>query len=477
MRSASFAQTLAPRRATASLAAPTLAAVLGLLAGIVLVLQPQLIALVIAAVLAVVGISLAFSRPALAFGGLVLLAAFVPSYASPAAGPLLVIPAAAASWLLAVALGWRNLIERGRLFRPNVVDLAFGLFALAMIVSSMISPRTGRDELLHVMFLWAGPYLGCRLLLADVKRPLLALAASFGIATAVLAPFAIAEYLGASNVFHNFDFNSTEFQTWAGQANRFGQTRAEASFGHPIALSMFAAASALLSLTMAVTGSRGRERNLWLASAALAVAVQVLTVSRTGWLMMVIGGVAMVFFFARGENRRRLVLIAASVGTAILIASVVAPSALQILPGFEKKEAEVQGSGQYREKLVERALEPGVLHAWGNARNEVTPYVNHSLGTATDNAYILLADTWGLIPTFTLFLVGGALLWVAFRSRWRQGEGLLIVPVVAFAAMAVLMFVAFITQQQVMIWLLVGAAAAAAERLAITAPGGERSAI
>jgi hypothetical protein len=446
--------------------APTLAAVLGLLAGVVLVLHPKLLGVGIAAVLAVVGIALAFTRPALVFGGLVLLVAFVPSYAAPSAGPLLLIPAAAASWLLAVALGWRNMVERGRLFKPNLVDLAVGLFVLTMIISSMISPRTGRNELLHVMFLWAGPYLGCRLLLADVERPLFTLAASFGIALAVLAPFAFAEYLGGSNVFHNFNFNATEFQTWAGQANRFGETRAEASFGHPIALSMFAATSALLSLSMAINDSRGRERYVWFVSAALAVAVQVLTVSRTGWLMILIGAVAMVFLFASGPNRRRLVTTAAAIGAVLLIASVVAPSALQVLPGFEKKEAEVQSSGQYREKLIDRALEPGVLHAWGNARNEVTPFVNSNLGTATDNAYIILADSWGLIPTFALLFVGGTLIWVAVRRRSRDRTGLLIVPVAAFAAMAALMFVAFITQQQVMIWLLIGASAVVAERIA-----------
>jgi hypothetical protein len=229
---------------------------------------------------------------------------------------------------------------------------------------------------------------------------------------------------------------------------------------------MFAATSTLLSLAMALNGSRDRERHLWLASAALAVAIQVMTVSRTGWLMVLIGIVGMVLLFARGANRRRLVTLAMCVGAVLLIVSAVAPAALQIIPGFEKKEAAVQSSSQYRQALLDRALEPGVLHAWGNAKNEVTPFVSANLGTATDNAYILLADTWGLIPMASLFIVAIALIWAAVRWYSRDPEGLMAIPVIAFAGLAALFFVAFITQQQIVIWLMIGAAAAAAERLA-----------
>jgi hypothetical protein len=94
----------------------------------------------------------------------------------------------------------------------------------------------------------------------------------------------------------------------------------------------------------------------------------------------------------------------------------------------------------------------------------VTPAVQY--GTATDNAYIILADAWGLIPTFALFAVGFSLLVVVGASYGLPGEPIAILPIVAFTCLVAIFFVAFITQQQAMIWLTVGAAGAAAERIA-----------
>ena len=467
MRTASLPQTLDPAKLTASPAVPVSAAALsGLVIGAALVSKPILVIGLIALALGAIGIAVAFTHPTAAFVGLIAITAFIPSYAAPSIGPLLFIPAAAASWLLAVALGWRNVLEKGRIFRPTVVDFGFGAFVLLMAVSMAFSPRASRNEFVHVMFLWAGPYLGARILLADIKHPMKVVAASFGVVTAILVPIALLEYLGASNPFHALNFNAGEFATWAGQADRFGSVRAETSFGHPIALSMFAASSALLSLAMALNTKPRRERNLWYASTALALGLQVLTVSRTGWLMLIIGIVGIVLVSLRGERRGRLGAIIATAGIVLFLTSVIAPSALQVLPGFEKSESAVASSSHYRQALLSRALEPGVLNLWGNAQNKVTPFVN--FGEATDNAYIILADLWGLIPTAALLFLGLTMLLVVGRWYSRDPEGLVAIPIVAFASLVALFFVAFITQQQVVIWLLLGSAGAAAERLAST---------
>ena len=438
-------------------------ALTGLLLGAALVAKPSLVIALIALSLAAIGIAVAFTHPSAAFVGLIAITAFIPSYAAPSIGPMLFIPAAAASWALAVALGWRNLVEKGRIFKPTLIDAGVGLFVLLMAISIAFSPRASHDEFIHLMFPWLGPYLGARLLLADVEHPMKVVAASFGLATAITAPFALFEYLGASNVFHALNFNSAEFATWAGQAERSGVVRAEAAFGHPIALSMFAATSAVLTLAMALRATETRERRLWYASTALAVAVQVFTVSRTGWLMLVIGGAAIIIITARGANRGRLAGFVAGLGLILFVLSVAAPSALQSLPGFGKSEAATTQSSHYRQALITRALEPGVLNPWGNAQNRVTPFVNFS--SATDNAYILLADAWGLIPTAALFFVGLSLLFLVIRWQSSDPEFLVALPIVGFASMVSLFFVAFITQQQVIIWMLIGAGSVAAERL------------
>ncbi len=464
MRTGSLAASLEPtRRLTASALTVPLAGLVGLVVGAALVAKPQLVVLMFLAGLGVIGIAVAFTRPALTFVGLVLIVALLPSYAGPSMGPILFIPGAGASWAIAVAIGWRNLLERGRILRPTAIDAAFGLFVLLMAVSLYFSPRTGFHEFIHVMFLWAGPFLGARLLLAEVENPLRTLALGFAIAVAIVSPIAISEYFGGSNPFHSLNFNSAEYSVWASQAARFGEVRAEASFGHPIALSMFASASALLSLTMALKSTAKRERNLWFASGALGVAVQALTVSRTGWLMLLIGGVLLVVLYARGDSRRRLLSVLGTIGVVLVLASILVPSAVQVLPGFEKHEGEVASSGDYRHALLKRALEPGVLNPWGNAQNEVTPYVN--FGTATDNEYILLADLWGLIPMTALILVGLSMLWAALRYGWHDPGGQMAIPIAGFASFAALFFVAFITQQQVVVWLLAGCAAVATEQV------------
>jgi hypothetical protein len=451
-----------------------IAAASSVLVGVALVAKPEIVLILALAAVGVLGIALAYVRPAIAFVGLIALLAFLPSYSGPAVGPLLMIPSVAASWGLAIALAWRNIIRDGRVLRPNRVDCCVGLFVLLMFISISFSPRTSHNEFIHLMFLWIGPYLAVRLLLNEVRDPLRLVALAFGLATTIIAPIALIEHLGGGNIFHNLNFNGTEYAVWAEQSARFGQKRASAGFGHPIALSMFAAASALFTLAAALNTETRRERNLWYASTVIALSIQIFTVSRTGWLMLFVGMLGIVFVFATGERRQRLLAVIAGLGVVVIGLLAVAPSALQAVPGFEKSEQRIQGSTDYREALLKRALEPGVLNAWGNAQNKVTPFVSGS--TATDNAYIILADTWGLIPTAALILIALALLSVAVSGYRRDPGGLGAFPIVAFASMVALFVVAFITQQQAMIWMLVGAGAVSAERLATRSSAPEAAA-
>lgn len=468
---ASFTRRLAPHGFDASgivassSAMVPLAVLLGGLVGIALVTKPIAVFGLLALVLALIGIGVALVRPDVAFVGLVVLMGLIPTYASPSVGPLLLIPAAVASWGLAGALIWQNMITEGVPFRPNYVDYAVAAFVGLMTVSVSFSERGPFTDLVHFMFMWAGPYLGARLLLAKVSEPVKLVALSFAAVTLVLAPIAVAEALGGSNPFFNFNFNGGEFSVWASQVDRFGATRAVTSFGHPIAFSMFLAASALLSVAMGISSANAKHRYGWYTMAVIAIGTMALTISRTGWVMLAVGVVLLALVTVRGTVRRRLVTLLGIVVAVVLVTSVVMPNELQVVPGLSgggAQEASYQSSGLYREALLERALQPGVLGLWGNPTNQVTPAVN--FGTATDNAYIILADTWGLIPTFALFAVGLSLLVVVAASYGLPGEPLTILPIVAFTGMVAIFFVAFITQQQVMIWLAVGAAGAAAER-------------
>jgi hypothetical protein len=181
--------------------------------------------------------------------------------------------------------------------------------------------------------------------------------------------------------------------------------------------------------------------------------------------MLGIGMVLLALVSVQGSARSRLFMLFGIVVGVIVILAVVAPQELSVLPGFgHSHESNYQTSGLYREALLQRALQPGVLGWWGNPVNKVSPAVQ--FGTATDNQYIILADGWGLIPTFALFAVAATMLVVVGRSHGVEGEPFAILPIIGFTCFVAIFFVAFITQQGAMIWLLIGASGAIAERVA-----------
>lgn len=447
-----------------------LGAVTGAVIGAVVASQLKILIALIGAIVGAALVALALTQPARAFVALALITALIPTYAAPEIGRLLFIPAGALGWAMAAALMWRNAIERGVPFRPTAIDVLVGIFFLLMWVSLSYSEQAKLQELQNDLFAWLGPYLAARLLLAEVKRPMVVIAAAFAAVTVIVAPFALLETMGMKNVFSNLKFNSAEAEAFGNEQLRLGSVRAQTSFGHPIALSMWVSVSALLSLAMAIYARMPKERWLWIALAAIGVGVQVMTFSRTGWLILVLGIFLLALTTAVRAARKRLswVIAVAGIGVFALMLSGNAPSALQIIPtsgggGTAEEATNFRDSGAYREKLLERALEPGVLGLWGNPYNKVTPVVS-STNSATDNAYIILADTWGLIPTFALFAVAAGLLTSIALARRRDAGPLVALPIAALTSLAGLFFVAFITNEQVMIWILIGAASAAAER-------------
>jgi len=464
-RLASADGSVPPFTSTLSTALPLTVSLAALL-GVLIVAKPALVVGLIALVLAGLGIALALTRPDLAFGGLVLLLGLVPTYAAPKAGPVLLYPAALGAWGVAGALMWRNYVAKGHLMRWNYVDVAAVSFFALMFVSLSFSPRTELTTYVHDAFLWIGPYFAARLLLADVESPTKVIAVSFAIVTAILAPIAAAEALGSSNPFFNLNFNSGEFTIWASQLDRFGSVRAVTSWGHPIVFSIFLSASALLSFAMGISSKEAKSRIVWYGLAAVATGTMALTLSRTGWVMIAIG-VVLLAVTARGVARTRLFALIGVAVIAILVMSIFLPNQLSVLPGFgHANESHYQTSALYREALLHRALEPGVLHLWGNTHNLVTPHVGYD--KATDNAYILLADTWGLIPTFALFAVGASMLVAVIRSYGQfEEEPIAILPIVAFTTLVGIFFVAIITQLPVLMWTLIGAGGVAAERAAL----------
>jgi len=432
--------------------------------GLALVAKPILIIGLIALGIGAIGVYISLTRPAFAFGLLVAILGLIPTYASPTVGSLLFDPGAAACLVIGIVLMWQNMVIEGRPLRANYVDLAAALFLALMFVSIFFSPRVKASDFWHTVFLWIGPYLAARVLLARIERPARVAAISFAVVALILAPIALAESLGASNPFFNLNFNAGEFAVWNNQISRFGEVRSATSFAHPIAFSMFLAASALLSFAQGLAAKTDKSRLIWYGIVAITIAEMSLTISRTGWVMVGIGVLLFGLVSLRGPYRRQiLMLLALAIGIFVVLAAI-DPALISKLPGFsDSGETAYKASGQYREALLHRALQPGVLHAWGNAQNEITAGVG--LDSTTDNAYVILADLWGLIPTFALIAVAAAVLVTGLRPYPNEDvDPTAILPIVAFTSLVAIFFVAFISQQQCFIWLLVGAGGAAAER-------------
>ncbi|HUC00285.1 MAG TPA: hypothetical protein VMS11_10705 [Solirubrobacterales bacterium] len=445
-----------------------LGGIAGAFLGAAIASKLSLVALLVGALLAAGALAAALTRPDRAFYGLVVVMVLIPTYSAPGVGPILFIPAAGLAWILAGILAWRNAMQRGRLFNLNALDGLVALFFVLMLISSQVSPQVEFKEYYNDVFAWLGPYLAARLLLQDCEHPARVVAIAFAVGTVLIAPVAVLETLGSKNPFFNFQFNGAESSAFGNAVTRSGEVRAQASFGHPIALSMYVSASALLSLAMVIYAKLPKERLAWIALAALAVAVQVMTVSRTGYVMLVIGGVLLALTTADQQLRRLLTTFVAIVALIVVVVNITGtgPEELQIFPSNKAETAsaeEVTESSAYREKLLDRATEPGVLGLWGNPYNKVTNGVSLS-NTSVDNEYIILGDSWGLIPMFALIaVIAGLLASIALALR-REALDLVVLPIAAVTSLCALFFVAFITQQQVMVWLLIGCASAASER-------------
>ena len=431
-----------------TLTSVSLGVALGLGTGVVVALS--------ALVTAATSFAVSFARPLWVFTALLLALALIPTYAAPGVGPLLLIPGAVGLGLMAAALTARRFLARAA-DHMTAVDWAVLAFFALMAISVAFSPRVEPPGFARLCLLWLVPYLGARLAFHEQPKTHV-LAGAFAASGLVVLPFVLYEAATGTNPFLALTFNSTEAGVWAESISRFGELRPEAGFGHPISLSMFLTTAALLCLGMGVHADAGMARRRWLVAAVGLGAAQALALSRTGWLMLCVGVGLLAMISPRGNARRRLGAVVLAVFLLLLSISRFAPvDQVQVVTGGSSgPNAELSNSGDYRQGLLERALEPGVLGAWGNASNKVAPAVDRD-NFATDNQYINLADEWGLIPLGGFVLIPATLLYAAIITRRRGAVA--VVPIAALTNFVGIFFVAFITQQQVVIWVLVGASA------------------
>lgn len=446
-----------PRTAIAQVAG-TIILCVGLAA--FLVKDPLVVAVVSAAVAGAGVFVIAADRPDLVlYPGLGLLALF-PFLAAPTRGALVLDPGLLLLWIVGASLVFGS-AARGEQLRITLIDIAMVVFLGALLLSVVAGVQhfTGYEQLLY---LWLGPYIAGRCVVQRIG--ISSLCRGIVAAALFLAPFVLYEAASSRNLFLKLFPGATDVQAGLGVATlRFGSTRVQASFGQPIPLAIFLSTASLLSFGLGLQAESGRTRRLWFALALALAGLQAAALARTGWVLLVIGLLAMTL------AHPRLIIRPGRIGLAILLLSVIlvvgafGPTKSLLFGQSSSQGNSVAGSANYRVELLNYVEQPGVLSALGTRSTFQGPQGDISI----DDEYIALAVQWGFVAAAAFILLVIAVAVTGWRHRRTAVASVLFST--TLANMLVLAGVALLTQAQVFFWLLVGACAGVAAALPSTA--------
>jgi hypothetical protein len=348
--------------------------------------------------------------------------------------------------LIAIAVaGLLGLLPR-RQRRMTLIDLG-ALLVLAGCLLSYIYGHQTRTHVEIIFCLWFCPYFAARSVTGSGDRT--AVLKAFAIAGAVAIPIGIVEVVYGNPFLKIFSFGAEAHYGIGVVSQRLGIDRAQGAFGQPIPYSMFLSIAAVCAVTLWMLRGQNRS-NKWLFICLGIVAIQATALTRTGWLMLAItAGVVLVLNFRLVSSRigRRLVIVAViSVGVILAI-----PKTNALILGTSGSQSvKLDESAAYRSRLIQQALRPGFIDPLGTREAQIGPFGSKSI----DDEYVHAAWTWGYLP-----LCGFAVMLLAFvRGAWRHRKDTLRLSIyaVCIATMIALESVAFLTQQEVLIWLLWG---------------------
>lgn len=428
----------------------SLASVLSIVLGSASVMEPRLFWPAAFMVLALGLVVAAITWPRASLVLTLVALAYIPVYSLPPIRHFPLHPASALAWVLAAGflLQTRTPADSGARCM-SLVDFT----VVAFVVTS------GMSVLFHVRSLsdfsgrfagWLGPYLALRLL-GQKPSDRRFVARTFALVAASLLPFVFCEWAWQVNPFRHFHANPVLWSLWGTTTERLGRTRVQASFAHPIALAMFLSTAAIFAAALATSARTSRCRLAWLGLAAAFAFAQALTLSRTGWVVLVAGAALVLLKRPRAIAHPRVVGTLAAAILAIAIFPQLSPVRSVLASPFTgPTTSEIAQSDRYRGMLYTSALQPGQLHTFGSRVS--------TLKGALDSEYIRTAELWGFVPAVLLLAIAGAVLMKLVRSRDMLDVFLLSACLANFIG---LLLVAFIAQQQIYIWLLLGVAAAA----------------
>lgn len=312
---------------------------------------------------------------------------------------------------------------------------------VAFLVTALVGAVAGRSTISDVFTLvvqWTGAYLAGRVI--GHRVPLRWVYGAVAVALTVVALIALVEFATGWNPFVAIPGSGNLYDDWSPIQERGGRARAEAAFGHSIALG----ASLALAVPLALA-SRFRS-GVRLCLVVLLVAAAAVTFSRIG-LLTAISGVALSVLFVRSMLSARLRwsviggLAVAAVGLSSLIAST-----------FDAAGSEATDSAGYRVDLLQ--LLP-TMRPFGLAESLYeSPTGGRTFAgfDSIDSAVLLVGLDYGWIPMAVVVLLMVGSLWCLVSGRATP-------PTIAIVAqIPALVTVALITQYATLLWFVVGLA-------------------
>lgn len=335
--------------------------------------------------------------------------------------------------LLPGVLAGRSAVE-GRL---TVADGLLVIF-LATALVGVVAGRSSISDVFLLVVQWTGAFLAGRVI--GHRVPVHWVYGAVAAALTVVAVIALAEFATGWNPFVAIPGSGNLYDDWSPIQERGGRARAEAAFGHSIALG----ASLALAVPLALA-SRFRA-GLRLVMVVLLVAASAVTFSRIG-LLTAIGGVALSVLFVRSAISARLrwsVLGGLAVAAAVL-------SSL-ITDTFDAAGDEATASADYRVDLL--ALLP-TMRPFGLAESlyeSPTGQRTFAGFDSIDSAVLLVGLDYGWVPMVVVVVLLAGSLWCLVSGRATA-------PTIAVVAqIPALLTVALITQYSTLLWFVAGLA-------------------
>lgn len=316
-------------------------------------------------------------------------------------------------------------------------DIVFMLLAALTVASNLVG-GVDRGQV-YLVATWGLMYALGRA--AMLRVGLVWIAGALTAVMTVVAVFAIIEWVTSWNPWLEFTGNSSSaFRVWGPQQFRGSQVRAEASFGHSIALGCSLAITLVLTII-----ARMRNAAKLIVIGLLTVAL-ILTFSRTAYITAGLGVVLLLLCTGRNLSSRMRAGLSAILVAGATLGLIITTSA------FAENEDASSDAAFYRLWLWD--LVPGLRALGASSLLYRTTDGTSTVGSfaSIDSAVLLYALTNGWVPAAVLCI---ALLIATVRLVLRGGDPALVALVAQIPAFFT---VALITQYAHLVWFVAGMA-------------------